>query len=101
MATNGVLVTANSSYTDFAGVLTNAGTIKLTGGGIRCIAWASYGGGYGLLVNSPGGLIDFQSDATLDAFNDATGVGAPTLINQGIGTQVRRQRPERSEPGAF
>jgi hypothetical protein len=83
VATNGVLVTAGGGYMDFSGILTNAGTIRLTTGIFRCIAYSAYGGGYGLLVNAPGGLIDFQADVNLDAYNDATGFGAPTVINQG------------------
>ncbi len=83
VATNGVLVAAGSSYMDFSGVMTNAGIIRLTSGTFRCIVLSSYGGGYGLLVNLPGGLIDFQADVPLDAYNDGTGVGTPTVVNQG------------------
>ena len=82
LATNAVLTPAGSSL-DFSGILTNAGNIVLTNGAFRCIAWASYGGGYGLLVNSPGGVIDFRDDVILDTFNDDTGVGAPAVINRG------------------
>jgi hypothetical protein len=83
VATNGVLVGAGNGNLDFSGVMTNAGTIRLTSGIFRCIVLSSYGGGYGLLVNSPGGLIDFQADVGLDVYNDLTGVGTPTVINQG------------------
>jgi hypothetical protein len=83
VATNGVLVAAGSGDLEFSGVMTNAGTIRLTSGTFRCIDFSAYGGGYGLLVNAPGGLIDFQADVTLDSFTDGTGIGAPTVINQG------------------
>ena len=80
---NGILEAGGTSSLDFSGVMTNAGIVRLTSGALRCIAWSSYGGGYGLLVNAPGGLIDFQADVVLDKFDDATGTGAPALINQG------------------
>src|SRR5258708_27779248 len=82
VAANGVVVGAGGSL-EFSGILTNAGTIKLVSGIFRCIAYSAYGGGYGLLVNKPSGLIDFEADVPLDAFNDNNGVGIPTVINQG------------------
>src|SRR4029077_7026204 len=83
LAANGVLVGAGGAL-DFSGILTNAGTIKLVSGIFRCIAYSAYGGGYALLVNAPGGKIDFQADVPLAYFNDNSGVGTPALINQGV-----------------
>src|SRR2546425_9206719 len=56
---------------------------SLMSGNFRCVAYTGYGGGYGLLVNSPRGLIDFQADVPLDSYNDNSGVGTPTVINEG------------------
>ena len=86
VATNGVLRADGGDYAvqlDFSGVLTNNGTITITNGGIRCIVYNSYGGGYGLLVNAAGGLIDLQTNSSIGIYNDTSGVGAPALINYG------------------
>ncbi len=86
VAANGLmLVNPGSTGTtvDFQGILTNAGVIVLTNGGIRCIDFSGYGGGYGLLVNAPGGLIDLQAGSIIDYYNDNSGIGVPTVINNG------------------
>ena len=86
IATNGLILAnpgASGSSVDFSGVLTNAGTIVLTNGGIRCIAYTSYGGGYGLLVNAPGGRIDLQYGSIIDFYNDNSGIGVPAVVNNG------------------
>jgi hypothetical protein len=86
VATNGsVFVDAggSGSFVDFSGVLTNAGTIVLTNGGIRCLDYSGYGGGYGLLINAPSGLIDLRDGAIIDSYNDNSGIGTPAVLNYG------------------
>jgi hypothetical protein len=84
VATNGlVLVNGGESFVDFSGELTNAGTIVLTNGGIRCLDYNGYGGGYGLLINAPGGLINLQGGALIDFYNDGSGIGTPVVTNYG------------------
>jgi hypothetical protein len=85
VATNGlVYVDGDGNFLDFSGVLTNAGTILLTNGGIRCVAYSSYGGGYGLLVNAAGGLIDLRDASFFGFYNDGSGSGTPAVLNYGI-----------------
>ena len=84
VATNGLLtVSGSSGNLDFSGILTNAGTIQLVSAGIRLIDASRYGGGIGELVNLPGGLVDVQSDVTIDYYNDGSGSGSPGIVNQG------------------
>jgi hypothetical protein len=85
VATNGVLVLAGGGvYLENSGILTNAGTIQAVSGiGLRLIDYGGYGGGIGRLVNLPGALIDVQADVWIYFYNDNSGGGTPSLINQG------------------
>jgi len=85
VATNGWLLVApqTAGFLEMVGVLTNNGTITITNGGMRCIVFSGDGGGYGLLVNATNGLIDLQSNALIDAYNDNFGPGVPAVVNYG------------------
>ena len=63
---------AGTDYIE-AGVMTNAGTLTVTGGNLDLFA-----GAHSLLVNLPGGLIDFQSDGAI-----AAGSAETLIVNQG------------------
>jgi len=85
VATNGLLHVepAIGSVLELAGIMTNNGTVTLTNGGLRCIIYAGYGGGYGLLVNAASGLIDLQSNSLINVYNDFSGSGVPAVVNYG------------------
>jgi len=74
VATNGVLVIADSGFDDLYGALTNAGTIQVVSGTFRPRADQ----GPGKLINLPGGLVDSKNDVTIDVYSGGT------IINQGI-----------------
>ena len=75
ISTNGILVDAGGAY--IFGAVTNAGIFQVTAGEIL------FGNNYynpsaaGLLFNEPGGLVDLQTDVTID-YNYGLGI-----INQG------------------
>ena len=86
IAPNGLMIVnsgVGGSYVDFNGVLTNSGTIILTNGGLRCLDYDYEGGGYGLLVNAPGGTIDLEEGSIIQSYNDNSGIGSPAVINYG------------------
>jgi hypothetical protein len=77
IGTSGALVLAGSNGVDYvlSDLLYNYGTIKLVSGNMEI----NYcGSAFGELINEPGGLIDFQSDVSIDA---ACG---GELVNQGV-----------------
>jgi hypothetical protein len=76
VATNGMLVVSGASYRDLHGVLTNAGTIRLTDATyLRCVGDS----GAGRLINLPGALVDFQDDSWIYY----AGYGGEAVVNQG------------------
>jgi M6 family metalloprotease-like protein len=80
VATNGVLSLAGVDGNGYSigGILTNAGTIRLISGSLQLFGPA-FGAGYsGELVNLPGGLVDFQSDVSIDDYS------GELFVNQGV-----------------
>ncbi len=76
IATNGVLLAMGGGYLGLHGVLTNAGTIQLTGATyLQC--YGDTGGGQ--LINLPGGLVDFQDDSGI--YN--VGYPSEAVVNKG------------------
>ena len=70
IATNGQLSASGGSLKFLNGSLTNGGVVQISGGDWRV--------NDGLLLNLPGSLFDFQSDAMLDNYS-----GSPAFVNQG------------------
>jgi hypothetical protein len=79
VATNGLVVLAGASGTDslLAGLITNAGILRLASGNLQSFSAASGVGGS--LFNLPGGLVDAQADVSIDW----NGSGSPQFLNQG------------------
>ncbi len=78
LQTNSVLTLAGIAGTDYGlyGELTNAGTIRLVSGNLDIIGAAA---GYsGELINLPGGLVELQSDVSIDDYS------GELFINQGV-----------------
>ena len=75
LASNGILALEGAANTDYSvgEYFTNAGTILLQSGNLQ-LNWVNYG----LLVNLPGGLVNFASDGSIDDLG-----GSPGLFNFG------------------
>ena len=90
MATNGLIVLAGFPGTSYYlwGILTNAGTVRLTGGNLELVG--SCGNTDGTLINLAGALVDIQTDSSI-----IPGCGGETFTNFGTmrksgGTQMRQ-----------